>query len=422
MDSSKGLPWLSIPPRAAEAWRGAWQLLALWLVWRLLSSLFAAFVSSLIPLTQPEQEIPFLPPSAPLTAWFERAWLSPWLRWDAAWYVRIITQGYQSTDGTTNFHPLYPWIAAPLTLLKINPLLSLLAVSSLSTLLLMVAFEHLARLDLDPANTRLALLLLLLFPTSFIFFAPYSESLFLLFAVLCLLWARQRHWWLAGLAGGLATLTRQQGIFLFIPLLWELWSTSRGDYPAVVQPKHLASHKFSRSWPALGLVPAGMVLWMAYRAVALNDLKIDLTNFQSLIYSFVISSQANQVVTIQAFLWPWESLWLALSKLVNAPDADIILNLAVSLLFLFYLILAWPHLRASYRAYSIAITLISFSYHTGPIHPYMGLPRHLLLAVPVFIGAAPLFNRPWKRLLIIASSTAGWFFMLTLFMLEAWVP
>ena len=42
----------------------------------------------------------------------------------------------------------------------------------------------------------------------------------------------------------------------------------------------------------------------------------------------------------------------------------------------------------SYRIYSLTMTWLAFSYYTGPYYPYMGLPRHLLLAFPVFIGLA----------------------------------
>jgi hypothetical protein len=261
--------------------------------------------------------------------------------------------------------------------------------------------------------------LLLTFPSSFILFAPYPESLFLLFTILCFLWAYQQHWWLAGLAGGLAALTRQQGIFLLIPLLWELWrASSNSQRDRQLSP---IQKGFFRSWLAAGLIPLGLGIWLAYRTLALDDLKVDFTSFQGLIYSFVISGRATQVVPIQAFLWPWQSLWLALSKAITTPDVDTWANLAISALFLIYLVLAWPQMCTSYRLFSLAITLISFSYYTGPVHPYMGLPRHLLLAVPVFIGAAPIFNRPWKRLLVISASTVGWFFLLMLYMLEAWV-
>src|SRR5207248_10279400 len=69
------------------------------------------------------------------------------------------------------------------------------------------------------------LLYLCIFPTAFYFFAPYNESLFLLLTASTFLAMRQQRWWLAGLLGLLAALTRSAGILLVIPYLFELWTS-----------------------------------------------------------------------------------------------------------------------------------------------------------------------------------------------------
>jgi len=129
-----------------------------------------------------------------------------------------------------------------------------------------------------------------------------------------------------------------------------------------------------------------------------------------------------KVVPTQAFLWPWQALALALMRLWQAPDRELSVNLVLSLGFLLAVIFSWRRLRLSYRLYVLAITLISFSYHTGMLHPYMGLPRHLFLAFPVFIGLAPLIRHHWQRLLIAGSGFAGILFLVFLFGLRGWVP
>src|SRR5687767_8468695 len=77
----------------------------------------------------------------------------------------------------------------------------------------------------DPARrerfARLTVLLVALFPTGFFLLAPYPEALFLALTVASLYLARQGRWWLAGLAGLLAALTRFQGAFLALPLAYE---------------------------------------------------------------------------------------------------------------------------------------------------------------------------------------------------------
>src|SRR5260370_18121499 len=67
---------------------------------------------------------------------------------------------------------------------------------------------------------RRLLLYLCIFPTAFFFFAAYNESLFLLFTASSFLAMRRQQWWLAGILGLFAALTRSAGIFLVIPYLY----------------------------------------------------------------------------------------------------------------------------------------------------------------------------------------------------------
>ncbi len=364
------------------AWRGLdqadLQLLGLWLLLRLLTWAWAALVAPLRPLTEREQTIAAWPPSAPFGAWLERVLLAPWERRDAVYYINIVVRGYRLDDGTASFHPLLSWLATPIAWLVGSPLLALMLVVSLASALLLLAFERLARLDLAPDAARTGTLLLAFSPLGFILFTPYTESVFLLCGVLCLLWARQRSWWLAGLAGGLAALTRQQGIFLALPLAWELWEASGRRWRDA-----LAAW---RAWLALTLVPAGLLVWLVYRAIVLNDLRADLSDPQALIFSLLISSSTKNVVPVQEFLWPWQALGLALQKFSYAPEYSLMIDLVLGAGFVVLLTAAWRHMRASYRIYAVAITLISFSFHTGMLFPYFSLPRHLYVAFPVFIG------------------------------------
>jgi hypothetical protein len=257
-------------------------------------------------------------------------------------------------------------------------------------------------------------MLFVFFPSTFILFAPYPEGLFLLWAALCFLWARQGKWWWAGVAGGLATLTRQQGIFLLFPMAWELWEAT-GRAPRRILPTW-------RSWLAITTIPAGLLVWVIYRAVALGNIATRVSHIPALIYSLFVSPSANKVATFHVFTWPWRAIGLALSKLGSAPDIDLWTNLILAGTFLAFLAASWHSMCVSYRIYATVISLVSFCYHTGPIHPYMGLPRHLLLAFPVFIGLAPRCTRAGVRLSITVLSVLGMMFLLFAYVMEAWVP
>jgi hypothetical protein len=320
--------------------------------------------------------------------------------------LRILKEGYQFGNGTDAFHPLYPCLAWPLTRPGLDPLLALMLVGNLATLAFLLLFERMAALDSTPTQEQTASLLLLSFPVAFILFAPYNEGLFLLLSALTLLWARRHRWWWAGIAGALAVLTRQQGLFLVFPFAWELWEAHERDMRRVLCNW--------RCWLALGLIPIGLGLWVLYRALVVGGTQLNFSSPYALVYSMLISPSAGKVVAALVLTWPWDALRLALVHLWVKPDVDLAVNLVLSAVFVGAVLLAWPRLRASYRVYVLAIVLVSFSYHTGTVHPYMGLPRHLFLAFPVFIGLEPIAQCSWRRVLWVGSGFAGSCFLIFL--------
>jgi hypothetical protein len=52
----------------------------------------------------------------------------------------------------------------------------------------------------------------------------------------------------------------------------------------------------------------------------------------------------------------------------------------------------------------------------------MGLPRHLLLAFPVFIGLGTVLRHRWQQLMVIGLGGLGIFFLLMLYVIQGWVP
>jgi hypothetical protein len=84
-------------------------------------------------------------------------------------------------------------------------------------------------------------------------------------------------------------------------------------------------------------------------------------------------------------------MYLALQRAWSVPFINPWIDLTVGAIFLLLVVLAWRQMRMSYRIYVVVIVLVSFSYHTGMVATggaYLSLPRHLLLAFPVFAGVA----------------------------------
>jgi hypothetical protein len=389
------------------------QLVGIWLFLRCLTSLIVAAISPLYPLTTIEKNIALWPPAQNIPAWLNRVFVAPWVRWDAVWFARILVRGYAAWDGTTSFLPLYPWLSWPLYRLGLDPVLSLLITSSLAALLLFGVFHQLASQELPPAAARSALLLLVTFPIAFILFAPYSESLFLLWAALALLNMRRSRWELVAIFSFLAALTRQQGIFLALPMAWWAWEASGRSLHGV--------KKAWRAWLTTLAAPAGLAAWGLYRMGYLHEGSLDFSNPQGLIYSALLSPSANKVVVGQAFQWPWEAFAVAISKAIHTPEINVFVNLVLGLGLVVAFGVAWKYLIIPDRLYSLAIILVSFSVTTGE-YAYISLPRHLLLALPVFIGLAAALKKTWQRQTLIGMQIIGAMFLTVLYVFLQLIP
>lgn len=235
-----------------------------WFVLRFLTSISAAFASQLRPLTEIERTIAAWPPVIPVDKWFERFFLSPWLRWDTVWFQRILVEGYRSDNGTSAFHPLFPWSAKPLFWAEIHPTLSLLVVSGIASLLFLILLERMARREMGVLEARFGVILFLTFPVALSLFTPYTEGLYLFWVVMSFTLIKDKKWgWLAGLSAGMATLTRQQGLFLVVPLAWEIWEESSC---------HLRMFMANwRKWITIGFIPAFYAGWIIFRTFFIGE-------------------------------------------------------------------------------------------------------------------------------------------------------
>jgi hypothetical protein len=116
-------------------------------------------------------------------------------------------------------------------------------------------------------------------------------------------------------------------------------------------------------------------------------------------------------------------LYLGFVKLWQAHNVPTITDLALGATMIVLTVLSWPKLRNSYRIYVLIILIVSFGYHTGMevSSPYMGLPRHLLLAFPVFIGLAPRVT-PYAMNKFFKLGLGGLLLLTFFHCLRVWVP
>src|SRR5438270_1502532 len=111
--------------------------------------------------------------------------LSLWSTWDGRWYLGIAVHGYDwgvRGKPAVAFFPFYPLLIHIVRALGIPAIPAGMLVSNLAFLGALFYVYALARPEWGSRAARHAIVLLAFFPTAYVTFAPYSESLFLLCA------------------------------------------------------------------------------------------------------------------------------------------------------------------------------------------------------------------------------------------------
>lgn len=185
------------------------------------------------------------------------AWLDAFARWDGRWYVSVAETGYGTgPDLQSNlaFFPLYPAamriLAAPFGADRAALVAAGIAVSLVALLVALAYLVRLARLDVDQASARRAVLYLLVYPTTILLTAVYAESMYVALAVGAFWNARQGRWPLAGVLSGLAALTRPFGVVVSAALAVEMATRGTGGRGA--------------PWAWLALGPLALAGWATY--------------------------------------------------------------------------------------------------------------------------------------------------------------
>ena len=180
--------------------------------------------------------------------------------WDSGWYFDIARHGYDfnpERESNVAFFPLYPLLMRAIAwpfggsdraIWVAGIVVSVMAFAAA----LLVLHRVTERLLGSREVARRTVLLISVFPFSFFFTVVYTEALFLLLTLLAVAAAYDSRWWRAGAWGGLAALTRPNGILILVPLAG-LALASPGDLHARVR----------RLLP-LGLIPAALAAFGAF--------------------------------------------------------------------------------------------------------------------------------------------------------------
>lgn len=172
-----------------------------------------------------------------------QALFHPLQLWDAHWYWMIVRFGYDPTIAhgwTPAFYPLFPELWRALTVIPGPPFVWASIFSTACFGVFLVRFHRLSERRYGSAMARRATLYAAIFPLSFAYSLPYSESLFVLLALLAFELSERRTTLASGVATALACLTRPVGVGLVPAIAWRRWregSRRVRDYaPLVLAP------------------------------------------------------------------------------------------------------------------------------------------------------------------------------------------
>ena len=331
--------------------------------------------------------------------------LRNWNHWDTGQFTAIAQGGYDAAWRAA-FFPLYPLLEAVLIPILHNPFYGGLFISNLATLGLFTVLYRLVQEDFDAEQAGRAVLYLAVFPTAFFFSAAYNESLFLFLAISSFYCIRRGNWWLAGLCGLLASLTRSAGVFLLVPFCYE----------------YMRQHDFKVSKIRLGVVagmfiPAGLGLFMLYSYYKFHD---------------ALAFSHAQIYWKRRLSTPWRGFSDALKiiskhnvltfdAIHNVMDVSVGLFMLVVLLFCFVGPWRYSRDRLVYGLYAVVFYLFLILFPSASEFPLQSLSRLVLELFPAFIVLAAMGKRPTFNLYYLTISTSLLAFMLLQFLTGRWI-
>jgi hypothetical protein len=294
--------------------------------------------------------------------------------WDGLWYLRIIRAGYPHVvqpnvtydvdDARAAFFPAYPMLVRGVdTVLPGGDTVAALFTNFVLGAIAVLLVGLLARELFGVRIAERSMVLMALFPGSFVLSFAYTEALLITLAAGCLWFLLKRQWALAGLLAALGTATRPNGIALIAAC-------------AIASFFAIRDRREWRSLIAPLLAPIGFVGFMLWIDAHTGERGVWFrvqTEAWGEGTSFGLTAIRR---TLKAFTHP-------LTSPTNTITAVSVVTLVV-LLWLLY-----KHRLPSYcTAYVVVVVLLMLLPSTVTARP-----RFLFTAFPLLISAAVWFER-----------------------------
>lgn len=318
---------------------------------------------------------------------------SMWNKWDSIHYLNLAKYGYSATGENAKlivFYPLYSLLVGITAKIFRNYLLSGVIVSNLCLGLGCYYLYKIVKLDFDEETAMKSVKYMLIYPFSFFFGIAYTESIFVALSIMALYYMRRNKWFLAGVFGFLAALTKNQGIILAVPAAMEYALSTR----IFEQLRKKNLKKILQDFFAKGIfmfmIPLGTLVYFSINKILFGSWN------EFLVYQkeYFNNTFGNVFDNLK---------WIA--QTAFSPEDEFRLTywlpcILSFLLVLFLIFYSIGRLRLSYSAYMLVFLLISYS----PSWLLSG-SRYIMSLVPIYIGLSVLAKRKEVDIVLTFSST-----------------
>jgi hypothetical protein len=323
-----------------------------------------------------------------------------WARWDSDFFLRIAQDGYDSAPAA--FFPLYPALVGLLGRALLGQyVLAGVLISLAASLAAFWLLYGLAEPRLGAGGAQRSVLYLALFPMTLFLVAVYSEALFLLLAVAAFALAERGRFREAGVATGLALLTRPFGLALLPAIALVAWRSS---------DRRRALLSLAAAPVLAALYP--LLLWQQ-----LDDP-----------WAFAHAQDVwhRQLSPAGPFGGIWEGIRVVVTGDAPAGSAPLhatavnVEGLIALVLFAVLTVVAWRRFGAPYGLFAALSLALPLSVPSER-WPLLSLPRFGVVVFPFFLALAWLGRTPRAHALILGTSALFLGVAVTQWALWQWV-
>ena len=323
--------------------------------------------------------------------------LEDFVKYDANWYFGIVRDGYLKASirephqrANWVFYPLFPVVISVISKIFAIDLTisSLIVTNGLFSTSLYVIYKIVHERSGEDRIARRVLLFIAMFPTSYYFSLPYTESLFLFLSSLTILSLYRRQYFASFVLAGLSAICRPPGVLnIAMALAFALFSNGR---------------RLDRgAFRLLGFVAVSVAPMISY-----------LVYMKSITGSYLAPMKEQYINWYKVSCIPFTSLLNYLhTQYFFSPGGwndgltSFLVTVGVLAVFVVYLTRNWRNVIRDHRElflFVYGLALISMPFSTTDVYMVSAI-RYVMVSVPLFLYLGELLDHDTVRTLVTSS-------------------